>query len=97
MATGRLTGKFYFALRDVKDFDDMQCILDLLHGYMQLTEKLQATPWRLRLKYFACTFLIYDYLRQNKQLGREEHRFSDQVMKHIYQTFETLRNGTGKD
>lgn len=92
MKTVGSVGRMLLALRDVKDHDDRQRILELLQSYMQLMERLQATPWRLRLKYFVCTFFIYDYLRRNKQLGREEHRFADQVMKHIYRTFETLRN-----
>ena len=36
-------------------------------------------PLVLRLRYFRCVLAVYDFLRKQKQLGRREGPFSDEV------------------
>ena len=51
---------------------------------------VQRIPTALRLKFFACAFVIYDYLRSNGQLGRTERRFDAEVMQNLGKTLQTL-------
>ena len=51
---------------------------------------VQRLPWLLRLKFFACTFLIFNYLRLHKQLGREDHFFNRNVRKNVFKLFSVL-------
>ena len=89
-----LLGEFKHALRDIDKRDELLWVLRLLGSYTQLMEAVQRLPWRLRLKYFACTFLIFNYLRLQKQLGREDHPFSEHARKTIYRMFQKLHRGT---
>ena len=36
-------------------------------------------PLVLRLRYFRCVLSVYDFLRKQKQLGRRQGPFSDEV------------------
>ena len=93
-----LLGEFKHALRDINQRDELLWVLRLLSSYWELMEEVQRLPWRLRLKYFACTFLIFNYLRLQKQLGREDHSFSEYARKNIYKIFSlVMKDGTGKD
>ena len=94
----KLLSEFKHALRDIDKQDELLWVLRLLSSYTRLMEEVQRLPWRLRLKYFACTFLIFNYLRLQKQLGREDHPFSGNVKKNIYKIFSIIKkNGTDKD
>ena len=93
-----LLGEFKHALRDIDQREELLWVLRLLSSYWELMEEVQRLPWRLRLKYFACTFLIFNYLRLQKQLGREDHSFSECARKNIYKIFSlVMKDGTGKD
>ena len=87
-----LLSEFMHALRDIDKRDELLWVLRLLGSYTRLMEEVQRLPWRLRLKYFACTFLIFNYLRLQKQLGREDHSFSGEVRKTIYHILKEARN-----
>lgn len=87
-----LLSEFKHALRDIDKQDEMVWVLRLLSSYTRLMEEVQRLPWRLRLKYFACTFLIFNYLRLQKQLGRDDHSFSGEVKKTIYHILKEARN-----
>ena len=93
-----LLGEFKHALRDIDQRDELLWVLRLLSSYWELMEEVQRLPWRLRLKYFACTFLIFNYLRLQKQLGREDHSFSECARKNIYKIFSlVMKDGTDKN
>ena len=85
-----LLGEFMHALRDIDKQDEMVWVLRLLSSYTRLMEEVQRLPWRLRLKYFACTFLIFNYLRLQKQLGRDDHSFSEHARTTVYRVFAFL-------
>ena len=85
-----LLGEFKHALRDIDQRDELLWVLRLLSSYWELMEEVQRLPWRLRLKYFACTFLIFNYLRLQRQLGREDHSFSEHARTTVYRVFAFL-------
>lgn len=86
----KLLSEFKHALRDIDKQDELLWVLRLLSSYTRLMEEVQRLPWRLRLKYFACTFLIFNYLRLQKQLGRDDHSFSEHARTTVYRVFAFL-------
>ena len=85
-----LLSEFMHALRDIDKHNELLWVLRLLSSYTRLMEEVQRLPWRLRLKYFACTFLIFNYLRLQKQLGRDDHSFSEHARTTVYRVFAFL-------
>ena len=85
-----LLGAFRDNLCDIKSEKDLMWVLRLLSRYYELMQEVQRLPWLLRLKFFACTFLIFNYLRLHKQLGRENHYFSRTVRKNVFKLFSVL-------
>lgn len=81
---------FRHIFRDIESKQDLTQVLCVLNEYFTLQEKVQQLPLRLRLKYWACTTVIYFYLQMNKQLGRDVGSFSDSVRKDVYKVFSTL-------
>ena len=51
---------------------------------------VQRIPTALRLKFFACAFVIYDYLRSNGQLGREPGQFQADVRRGLGEVLTVL-------
>ena len=87
-----LLAAFRYNLRDIDKGDDLLRVLRLLSRYYELMQEVQRLPWLLRLKFFACAFLIFNYLRLHKQLGREDHFFGKNVRKNVFKLFSTLMN-----
>ena len=56
-----------------------QMVCDQLFRYVGYLESVQQMPLVLRLRYFRCVLSVYDFLRKQKQLGRREGPFSDEV------------------
>ena len=56
-------------LSDVTDADERHFVVGHLFNYANTMELVQRIPTALRLKFFACAFVIYDYLRSNGQLN----------------------------
>ena len=54
-------------------------VCDQLFRYVGYLESVQQMPLVLRLRYFRCVFAVYDFLRKQKQLGRRQGTFSDEV------------------
>ena len=54
-------------------------VCDQLFRYVGYLESVQQMPLVLRLRYFRCVLAVYDFLRKQKQLGRRQGPFSDEV------------------
>ena len=54
-------------------------VCDQLFRYVSYLESVQQMPLVLRLRYFRCVLAVYDFLRKQKQLGRRQGPFSDEV------------------
>ena len=54
-------------------------VCDQLFRYVGYLESVQQMPLVLRLRYFRCVLSVYDFLRKQKQLGRRQGTFSDEV------------------
>ena len=52
--------------------------------YLCYMEETQAIPLVLRLKFYEVILPLYNFLRVNKQLGRREGRFDDEVCDYIW-------------
>ena len=60
------------------------------HCNLAISWKSLKTHLRLRLKYWACTSVIFFYLQMHKQLGRNVGPFSSNVKKNVYKAFSTM-------
>ena len=58
---------------------ERRMVCDQLFRYVSYLESVQQMPLVLRLRYFRCVLAVYDFLRKQKQLGRREGPFSDEV------------------
>ena len=58
---------------------EQRLVCDQLFRYVGYMESVQQMPLVLRLRYFRCVLAVYDFLRKQKQLGRREGPFSDEV------------------
>ncbi len=58
---------------------ERRMVCDQLFRYVSYLESVQQMPLVLRLRYFRCVLAVYDFLRKQKQLGRREGTFSDEV------------------
>ena len=81
---------FYLIFRDIENKQDLTQVVRVLNDYFTLQEKVQQLPLRLRLKYWACTSVIFFYLQMNRQLGRNVGPFSDNVNENVYNVFQTM-------
>lgn len=63
--------EFCYIFRDTDDVKDVKEVIGMVDNYFALQEKVQQMSFRLRLKYWACTTVVYFYLQMNKQLGRD--------------------------
>ena len=81
---------FRHIFRDIDNKQDLTQVVRVLNDYFTLQEKVQQLPLRLRLKYWACTSVIFFYLQMNRQLGRNVGPFSDFVNENVYNVFQTM-------
>ena len=58
---------------------ERRMVCDQLFRYVSYLESVQQMPLVLRLRYFRCVLSVYDFLRKQKQLGRRQGTFSDEV------------------
>ena len=58
---------------------ERRMVCDQLFRYVSYLESVQQMPLVLRLRYFRCVLAVYDFLRKQKQLGRRQGPFSDEV------------------
>ena len=79
------------ALGPMMDADERQCIVGHLFRYVDNMQTVQHIPTALRLRYFACTFVIFNYLRSNGQLDRTARLFDKEVMQNLGKTLRTLK------
>ena len=79
------------ALGPMMDADERQCIVGHLFRYVDNMQTVQHIPTALRLRYFACTFVIFNYLRSNGQLDRTARLFDKEVMRNLGKTLRTLK------
>ena len=79
------------ALGPVMDADERQCIVGHLFRYVDNMQTVQHIPTALRLRYYACTFVIFNYLRSNGQLDRTARLFDKEVMQNLGKTLRTLK------
>ena len=77
-------------LSDVTDADERHFVVGHLFSYANTMELVQRIPTALRLKFFACAFVIYDYLRSNGQLGREPGQFRADVRRGLGEVLTAL-------
>jgi hypothetical protein len=49
-------------------------------------------PLVVRQRFFRCVLAVYDFLRKQKQLGRRQGAFSDEVRYAIFKTTTNLTN-----
>ena len=78
------------ALGPMTDADERQCIVGHLFRYVDNMQTVQHIPTALRLQYYACTYVIFDYLRTNGQLDRTARMFDKKVMQNLGKTLRTL-------
>ena len=78
------------ALGPMTDADERQCIVGHLFRYVDNMQTVQHIPTALRLQYYACTYVIFDYLRTNGQLDRTARMFDKKVMQNLGKTLSTL-------
>ncbi|MBQ2492311.1 MAG: hypothetical protein II527_03140 [Bacteroidales bacterium] len=83
---------FRHIFRDTEDRQDLVQVLRVLNDYFTLQEEVQKLPLRLRLKYWACTSVIFFYLQVHKQLGRSVGPFSSSVKKNIYKVMANIES-----
>ena len=58
---------------------ERRMVCDQLFRYVGYLESVQQMPLVVRLRFFRCVLLVYDFLRKQKQLGRREGTFSEEV------------------
>ena len=82
--------EFCYIFRDTDDVKDVKEVIGMVDNYFTLQEKVQQMSFRLRLKYWACTTVVYFYLQMNKQLGRTVGPFSDSVRETVKEAFHAI-------
>jgi len=77
-------------LDPVTDADVRHFIVGHLFRYVENMQLVQQMPTAVRLQYYACAFVIFDYLCSNGQLDRTPRVFDAEVMQAIGKTLRTL-------
>ena len=70
---------------------ERRMVCDQLFHYVSYLESVQQMPLVVRQRFFRCVLAVYDFLRKQKQLGRRQGAFSDEVRYAIY-AFLTLHS-----
>ncbi len=58
---------------------ERRMVCDQLFHYVSYLESVQQMPLVVRQRFFRCVLSVYDFLRKQKQLGRREGPFSDEI------------------
>jgi hypothetical protein len=58
---------------------ERRLVCDQLFHYAGYLESVQRMPLLVRLRFYRCVLAVYDFLRKQKQMGRREGGFSDEV------------------
>ena len=85
-----MVGAFRYIFRDIEDRQDLMQVLRVLNEYFTLLEAVQKMPLRLRLKYWACTSVIFFYLQTKKQLGRNVGAFDSAVKRNVQKAMKSV-------
>ena len=85
-----MMGAFRYIFRDIEDRQDLMQVLRVLNEYFTLQEAVQKMPLRLRLKYWACTSVIFFYLQTKKQLGRNVGAFDSAVKRNVQKAMKSV-------
>ena len=85
-----MVGAFRYIFRDIEDRQDLMQVLRVLNDYFTLLEAVQKMPLRLRLKYWACTSVIFFYLQTKKQLGRNVGAFDSAVKRNVQKAMKSV-------
>ena len=88
--TEELESRLRKVLDFVTDADVRHFIVGHLFRYVDDMQTVQYMPTALRLQYYACTYVIFDYLRSNGQLDRTERIFDKEVMRNLGKTLRML-------
>ena len=88
--TEELESRLRKVLDSVTDADVRHFIVGHLFRYVDDMQTVQQIPTALRLQYYACTYVIFDYLRSNGQLDRTERIFDKEVMRNLGKTLRML-------
>lgn len=92
MNTMDLEGALRTALQGLDRHDDRKAVLRHLEKYSLFLETTQQLTQLQRLKLWACSFVIFDYLRCRKQLRPEVNGFDTNVKKIINNAIQKLLN-----
>ena len=84
-------------LKGLDDAEQRRTVLSELAKYNVFLESVQRLPLRLRLKYWQGSYVIFDYLRRNGQLGRTVGKFDKNVKKIISCALRKLLNETNEN
>ena len=76
---------------------ERRMVCDQLFHYVNYLESVQQMPLVLRLRFYRCVLAVYDFLRKQKQLGRREGGFSDEVRCTILNSLNAKRNHDCKE
>lgn len=60
--------------------EERRKMLHKLRDYVMFLNEVQALPQLVRERYYRTVFAVFKYLRANRQLGREAHRFDGRVL-----------------
>ena len=85
------------ALKGLDRDNGLGAVLRMLADYVDCLENVQLLPILTRLKYYNGAFVMFDYLRRNRQLGRKEGLFDANVMKNLYKVFRRLTHEERED
>ena len=90
-----LEGALRKAMQGLKRRNDRQAVLRHLEKYALFLDTTQRLTQLQRLVLWACSFVIFDYLRCRKQLRPEVNGFDTNVKKIINDTIQKLMNDDG--
>jgi hypothetical protein len=58
---------------------ERRMVCDQLLHYVSYLESVQQMPLVVRQRFYRCVLSVYDFLRKQKQLGRRQGTFSDEI------------------
>jgi hypothetical protein len=62
-------------LKNFAEESDRIRLIALVEDYFSLLERTQSLPILQRLIFFDCTYIVFNFLRQNRQLMRHVEQF----------------------
>ena len=79
----------------LKTREERQKMLHMLQDYVMHMSNVQACHQLVREHYYACAFAVFKYLRANRQLGREAHRFDAPVLDKLLDVISKILHDDG--